>query len=73
MILTSNPLVVKPFSELFSESLSLSPLPDTHPNITEKLDKNLEDEINATKSGETHTYLILWKGKAPEGYMVRLR
>ena len=60
-----SPLIDKPSPKSFSESLSLSPLPETHPITTEIVDKILEDETITTKSGGTHKYLIRWKEKAP--------
>ena len=54
-------LIDKPFPKSFSESPSISPLPNTHPITAERVDKIVEDEAITTKSGETHTYLIRWK------------
>ena len=58
-----NPLIDKPSPKTFSESPLISPFPNIHPIIAERVDKILEDETITTKSGRTHRYLILWKEK----------
>ena len=47
----SNPLVNVPSFEPFYESFSLHPLPNNHPNIAEKIDKILDDEIISNRDG----------------------
>ena len=58
-----NLLVVNPSLKPFSERFLLTLLSDTHPIITEKVDKVLEDEIITTKAGRTHRYLDRYKEK----------
>jgi len=56
-------LIDKPSPESFSESLSLSPLSNTHLITIERVDKILENEMITTKSGGAHGYLIRSKEK----------
>jgi len=60
-----NTVIDKPSPKPFSENPSISPLPNIHPIIVERVDKILEDETITTKSGRTHKYMIRWKQKAP--------
>jgi len=60
-----NSLIDKSSPKPFSESSSLSPLPNTHPITAERVDKNLNDETINVKSGRTHKYLIHLKEKTP--------
>ena len=60
-----NPLIDKHFLKSFSESFPLSPLPNTHPITIERVDKILKNETIATKSSETHKYLIRQREKTP--------
>jgi len=54
-----NPLVNKPSPESFLRALT-TPTLRYSPNVAERVDKILADEIIATR---THRYLIRWKGK----------
>ena len=53
-----SPLIDKLFSKPFTESSSISPLPNTHPTTAKRVDKIIEDETITIKSSETHKYLI---------------
>ena len=46
---------------LFFRTPTLPPLPNILPNIEEKIDKIIDDEIIATKDDGTRRYLIHWK------------
>ena len=58
-----NSLIDKSSPKSFSESPSLSLLPNTYPITTKRVNKILEDETITIKSGETHKYLICRKKK----------
>ena len=58
---SGDPLVDEPSLELFSENPSLPPLSEIHPNIVEKIDKILNNEIISNRVGGTRRYLIRWK------------
>ena len=57
----NNPLVDESTPELFSERPPLFSLSDISHNVTENIDKILDDEIISTRDGETRRYLVCWE------------
>ena len=57
--LDCSPLIDKPSTKSFFENSSLSPLSNTHPITTKKVDKILKDEIIITKSGNLYVLDLL--------------